>query len=258
MKISIIIVEYHSISEIEKYLSRFSVFTDLEIIVSSNSMYSPNRISEIRDMFPNCKWLFNSKNGGFAYAMNNGLAVATGDILVISNPDCSIMSGLYEMAEFLLNNPQLGAIAPKIVDAENNIQDSCRKYVTFPRYVFRQMERILCRKECLLDRRFNYDEIQTVDWVIGAFIMVTRDAYIKTNGLCEDYFMYAEDLDWCTRIRQSGYEIAYYPKALVEYKGTRSARSSWKYMRIFIKSMFLFWKKHGFFTIKPQRTHIVF
>lgn len=258
MIISIIIVEYHSLDEIEKYLKKVSNLNDIEIIVSSNSQYSQTEKDEILKKYTGCIWQFNDKNGGFAYAMNNGLAVATGDILVISNPDCSIQYGLKEMAEFLKTHPEVGAIGPKIIDDANNIQDSCRSYVTLPSYIKRQFKRVLFKKDSVLDSMFDYNIVQTVDWIIGAFIMVTRDVYEKTGGLSDAYFMYAEDLDWCTRIRKEGYEIVYYPKAIVKYKGTRSARSSWKYMKIFIKSHLIYWRKFGFLTIKPKRKKLIF
>ncbi len=81
-----------------------------------------------------------------------------------------------------------------------------------------------------------YNKIQTVDWIIGAFIMVSRKAYEATGGLDDNFFMYTEDLDWCTRIRQQGFEIVYYPFTRITYKGTRRARNSFKYARIFIES----------------------
>lgn len=258
MKLSIVIVEYHSLEEIDKYLKKVSVLNDIEVIVSSNSMYSQSEKETILEKYTDCIWQFNDRNGGFAYAMNKGLSVATGDILIISNPDCSIQSGLKEMAEFLTTHPEVGAVGPKIVDDENNIQDSCRSYVTLPSYIMRQIKRILFKKDSVLDSKVDYNSVQTVDWIIGAFIMVTRDVYEKTRGLCDDYFMYAEDLDWCTRIRQAGYEVVYYPKAQIVYKGTRSARSSWKYMKIFLKSHFLYWKRFGYLKIKPIKKDSIY
>lgn len=256
MKLSIVIVEYHSLEEIDKYLKKVSSLNDIEIIVSSNSLYSQSEKEYILKKYTGCIWQFNEKNGGFAYAMNKGLAIATGDILIISNPDCSIQYGLKEMAEFLTTHPEIGAIGPKIVDNENNIQDSCRSYVTLPSYIMRQLKRVIFKKDSILDSKFEYNSVQTVDWIIGAFIMVTREVYKKTGGLCDDYFMYAEDLDWCTRIRQAGYEVVYYPKAQIVYKGTRSARSSWKYMKIFLKSHFLYWKRFGYLKIIPIKKDI--
>ena len=259
MKLSIVIVEYHSVEDVRRCVSAIrATMPEVEIVVSSNSMYDAEYAASLQAKYADCRWVFNEKNGGFAYAMNRGLAVAQGDYLVISNPDCSVKYGLEEMMEFLNGHKEIGAIAPQIVDNENAIQDSCRSYVTLQSYLYRQIRRVLFRKESVLNPRFDYNKIQTVDWVIGAFIMVPREVYVKTGGLSDDYFMYSEDLDWCTRIRQAGYEVVYYPKAQVEYKGTRSARSSFKYMKIFLKSQFIYWRKFGFFCVRPKRTKIIF
>lgn len=259
MKLSIVIVEYHSVDEIKHYVEGImAVRPDVEILISSNSQYDEETRDRLVKDFPECRWVFNERNGGFAYAMNQGLAVAQGDFLVISNPDCIICKGLDDMADFLSRHSEVGAIAPQIVDDSNAIQDSCRSYVTLQSYIWRQIRRVILHKESVLNPRFDYSRIQTVDWVIGAFIMVPREVYRKTGGLCDDYFMYAEDLDWCTRIRKAGYEIVYYPEAKIVYKGTRSARTSFKYMKIFLKSHFLYWHRFGFISIKPKRKQLVF
>jgi GT2 family glycosyltransferase len=83
--------------------------------------------------------------------------------------------------------------------------------------------------------------------------MVKNDVYKATKGLDEGYFLYVEDMDWCTRIRKNGYEIVYFPNAVIEYAGTRAARNSIKYAKVFINSMFRYWKKFGFFFGYPQR-----
>lgn len=253
-KISIVFVEYNSIDEITKAVESLkSCLQDFEIIISSNSMYDSDKRVEIQQQFCDCRWIFNEKNGGFAYAMNRGLEVASGDYLVISNPDCVFKKGIEQMADFLREHPEIGAIAPQIIDKEGNIQDSVREYVTLPRFVARQLKRIIFRQELVLDSKIDYNVLQTVDWAIGAFIMVSRKAYTLTGGLCEDYFMYAEDLDWCTRIRKAGFEIVYYPDAQIVYKGTRSARKSSAYMKIFLKSHFIYWRRYGLFGGYPKR-----
>ncbi len=246
MKLSIVVVEYHSVDEIQRCIKGITAsLSDVEIIISSNSQYDGQTQKKLVADFPQCRWVFNEKNGGFAYAMNRGLEVATGDVLAISNPDCIIKTGIDKMMTFLLEHPDVGAIAPQIVDEEGNIQDSVREYVTVPRFISRQIKRILFRKELILDPNIDYNRLQTVDWAIGAFIMVSRAAYNETKGLCEDYFMYAEDLDWCTRIREAGFEVVYYPDAKIIYKGSRSARKSSFYMKIFLKSHFIYWRRFG-------------
>ena len=254
--LSVVLVEYHNLEEVQCCIASFNSHIKMpyEIIVSSNSCYNDQQKEHIRQSFPDIQWIFNQTNGGFAYAMNEGLKRAQGQYLTIMNSDCTLVSDIDQMIDFMNEHPTVGAIAPRMVDQEGNIQDTARPYVTLPRYIWRQIKRVIGHKSTILDNSIDYDKIQTVDWLIGAFIMVPRKAFEATNGLDEHYFMYAEDLDWCTRIRQEGLEIVYFPNTMVLYKGTRRARSNSKYARIFIKSHLFYWKKFGFFFGHPKRS----
>lgn len=258
--LSIVIVEYKSVDEIVHCVESIasSVSLPFEVIVSSNSCYSEEERRLIPESAANVRWLFNERNGGFAYAMNEGLKVALGDYLVIMNSDCSINSDLGAIVGFMQEHQEVGAVGPCIHDADGNLQDTARPYVSVPRFFWRQLKRMLLHKVSVLNPRMDYTKTQTVDWVIGAFIMVSRKAYELTGGLDDSFFMYAEDLDWCTRIRKSGLEVVYFANSNITYKGTRRARNNGKYARIFLHSHFLYWKKYGFVFGYPKRKRIVY
>ena len=258
--LSVVLVEYHNLEEVQYCIASFNSHIKMpyEIIVSSNSCYDDQQQEHIRQSFPDIQWIFNQKNGGFAYAMNEGLKVARGRYLAIMNSDCTLESDIDGMIRFMEDHPAIGAIAPQMRDAEGNIQDTARPYVSVPRYVWRQTKRIVRHKISVLDTQMDYSLTQTTDWVIGAFIMVSRKAYELTGGLDNRFFMYAEDLDWCTRIRQQGLEVVYYPQVLITYKGTRRARSNSKYAKIFISSHIKYWKKFGFFYGYPPRKKCIY
>ena len=260
IKISIVIVEYNSLGELQRCTESLKKgFTyNVELIVSSNSCYPQEKQQEILSQFPQFKWSFNQKNGGFAYAMNQGLKLATGDYLIIANPDCVFLEKLDSMVEFLQQHPEVGAIAPQIIDENGIVQDSCRHYVSVQSFVLRQIRRVLTRKEVLPNPLVDYSKVQTVDWIIGAFIMVSRAVYEKTSGLCDEYFMYSEDMDWCTRIRIAGWEVVYFPNVQIQYKGTRSARKNTRSAKVFLKSALIYWRKFGFFVGYPKRKKRIF
>jgi len=260
IKLSVVIVEYHSIQEIRKCVEALKEHLNVsyEIIVSSNSCYSSEQRKQADTSENGVHWIFNEHNGGFAYAMNEGLKVAKGQYLVIMNSDCILQSNIGEMISFMDVHQEVGAIAPMMIDNDGNIQDTARSYVSLPRYVWRQTKRVIGHKASILDTKIDYNSIQTVDWVIGAFIMVSRQAYQATDGLDERYFMYAEDIDWCTRIRQKGFEVVYFPKVVITYKGSRRARKNSKYACIFINSHIKYWKKFGFFYGYPSRKKLSF
>lgn len=252
--VSFVVVEYHSQDDIKRFLSSIacSLKFNYEVIVSSNSMYGNDLRPGIRKAFPTAKWIFNDHNGGFAYAMNKGLEIATGDFLVIVNPDVSINMDLSEMITFFKSDDTIGAIAPQILNSENVIQDSFREYVTLSGFFVRNIKRLCLRKSIVLDK-YDASSIQSVDWLIGAFIMIKREVYLKVGGLDDRYFLYCEDMDWCTSIRHAGFDIIYYPRMSIIYEGTRSARRSLQYFRIFVSSLIKYWNKFGCAWVSVKR-----
>lgn len=259
--ISFVAIEYNSVEDIKICVERIQKFcadVSYELIVSSNSQYPKEKQQQLVREIPNVTWSFNERNGGFAYGMNQGLAQAKGEYLVILNPDVEMSGSVLPLAEFLEAHPAVGAVAPQMLGHHGEIQDSCRQFVTPLRFLSRQVKRLFVKEASIRSADFDYSKIQTVDSVIGAFIMIKREVLEKVGGLDEAYFMYAEDIDWCTRIWQSGYQVVYNPKVQVIYEGSRRARTTVKYAKIFIKSHLWYWKKFGFFTGYPETVKVYF
>ena len=244
MNFSFIIIEYHSLLEIRTSCASVRDFMspelDYEIVISSNSTYPKEKQERILAESQGEKWVFNARNGGFAYAMNEGLKVATGDVLIAMNPDVKLKSGLAGMIDYLTSDVSIGLIAPRIENATGVVQDSYRDFITPVRFIKRHFSRLLHR-----EKQYETGEILRVDWVIGAFMAMSRKAYETVGGFDDAYFLYCEDMDLCKRMHLKGYSVVYYPHAVIEYEGTRSARRSWKYAQIFMKSLFRYWRKFG-------------
>lgn len=246
MKLSFVIIEYHSVEDI--LICASSIHENMkkvvylyEIIVSSNSLYDAEKQKQLLTKYPQFKWRFNEKNGGFAYAMNKGLKIADGEILIILNPDVKLKFGIGDMIDFFTVHKEIGLIAPMIRNESGDIQDSFRDFITPLGFLLRHFGRIKRKKSAQI-----YNKPMKVDWVCGAFMMMSRTSYKVSNGLDDGYFLYCEDMDFCKRIHLKGYDVVYYPMAEIEYEGTRSARKSWKYARIFLKSLLRYWMKFGF------------
>jgi len=243
MKISFIIIEYYSIDDVLNCISsieKLDLRFDYEVIVSSNSVYASEKRMKLESRWSSFKWCFNEKNGGFAYAMNQGLKIAEGNVLVIMNPDVRIEKGIDEMVNYLLSNPAVGIIAPQVKNKKGATQDSFREFITPFNFVTRHINRLIkCEKKIIVKSPC------IVDWVIGAFMMMSRQTYELIGGLDDNYFLYCEDMDLCKRIWLKGYSVVYYPAAIIEYEGTRSARARLKYSCIFLKSLIRYWRQFG-------------
>ena len=242
--LSIVIIEYNSLIEIKSFLSFIpaDLASVVEVIISSNSQYSLGKQREISNSLKGVRWVFNARNGGFAYGMNEGLKVAKGDVLVVANPDVKFKTSLKPMIAYLQEHKEVGIIGPKIVDDQGVIQDSYRSFFTPFGLLKRQLGWV---KANGMPHVNDVKHPLEVDWVIGAFMMVRRDFYEQVGGLSEDYFMYCEDIDWCKRAHLSGYKVVYYPETIIEYKGTRSSRKHLKYTKIHIQSLITYWNKFG-------------
>ena len=254
--LSFIIVEYHAITDVRSFidsLQKMGTGLRYEIIVSSNSTYPAEKQGSVAAAFPGVKWVFNKRNLGFAGAVNAGISNATGSCMVITNADVVFRNGRLSSAyQYLMGHPDVGIIGPKIVDAEGNIQDCCRRFMTPKRFAARFLKRLLFQQDVVLRTGFDYEKIQPVDWVVGGFMMVKGEA-IERVGLMDDkYFLYVEDMDWCKRFWNHGYKVVYFPELLIENKISKKSTSPLvlkgfliQYSMYHIKSYLRFLRKHG-------------
>ncbi|MFZ5845494.1 MAG: glycosyltransferase family 2 protein, partial [Patescibacteria group bacterium] len=115
------------------------------------------------------------------------------------------------------------------------------------------LERLFPKFRLFAQYHQGYKDLNTiheVDCIVGAFFLVRREIVAQVGLLDEDYFMYAEDIDWCYRIRQAGWKIMYNPTVSILHKKKQSGRSHFLRKRrvateiYFHKYNWLFYKKH--------------
>ncbi len=148
--------------------------------------------------------------------------------MLLLNPDARIDGASIEaLAATLERDVGLGAVAPRILDDDGSLDWSQRRYPrlrsTFARAFFlhRLFPTASWTDELIRDERA-YAEPGTPDWVSGACILLRREALEALDGLDEGFFMYAEDIDLCRRLRSAGYELRFEPAATVEHEGGAS------------------------------------
>lgn len=226
--LSFIILEYQCLPESSHCLTslrEYSSDTSCEYIISSNSLYPEETRQRLIQESPDIQWIFNEKNGGYAYAMNRGIEAAKGEWIVLLNADTRLKSSMGFALKYFKEIPELGLLGPKIIDKRGDLQDCARSFMTPWLASQRIMARVFSGQRVLLEKGFDYEKAQPVNWVIGAFMMVKKSAIEKVGFLDERFFLYIEDMDWCRRFWESGFEVHYFPKLAVEYAGTRLSSS---------------------------------
>jgi hypothetical protein len=260
LKVSIVIVTYNSSNVIEENITSLYKFVkgiDFEIIVVDNNS-KDDTLLKVQNISPEIIVIANKDNRGFAYANNQAFKVAHGNLVLILNPDIIFteQTNLLGLAQKLMDNPSIGILAPRLFYASGVVQESARGFPTPLAQIVRglKLERTFGGFSFYQKFVIAVDEIKTdltVDWVIGAFMLIKKDVLKKVNYLDERYFMYYEDTDLCLTVKKSGFKVVYTPVFSGIHKYQRESSKSFfsKTRQYHLKSIFKFYFKNLFYLI---------
>lgn len=195
----------------------------LETIVVDNS--GTLRPGGFPERYPAVRFLESPGNVGFARASNRGLREARGRHLLCLNPDTVVHAGaVAALVRHLDAHPRVGAVGGRLLESDGRLQYSCRRFpgyltIFFGRYGV--LTRLLPGNAASRDYLYldwDHASVREVDWVSGACLMVRREVVERTGGFDEEYFLFVEDMDWCRRIRDAGWTVAYVPEAVVTHR----------------------------------------
>ncbi len=223
MNLSVVITHHRDIDLLQKCLNALQKeleSVDSEIIAVM-SEYRPAMLENLKNDFPDVKFLPFEKNLYFVRAANRGLEKAKGDFVLLINDDVIVSAGSVKtLLDFLENNPRVGLVGPKIFYPDGTEQFSCFRFYTFSFLLCRRTflgKLKMCRKNInkflYLDKNLNLPEGAEVDWLMnGAGVMAKRENINKVGLLDERFKHYMSDVDWARRFWQNGLKVVYYPR----------------------------------------------
>ncbi len=212
-------------SELEK--DRF------EVIVSDNGS-TDGSVEMVRTEFPRVKIVENGRNLGFAAGNNAGLLSISKNshYVLFLNSDTKVPpETLPEMLKFMDENNKVGASTCFIETRDGSIDWNCHRGFPTPSTslsYFLGLHRILPRSKLFAGYYQTDKDLTTtheVDGLEGAFMLVRREAgeqvaLSEAKWWDEDFFFFGEDLDFCYRLKEKGWQIVYHPKVKIwHYKG---------------------------------------
>ena len=213
--LSIIIVNFNTrellrqcLLSIEQYLP------DAQVIVVDNASQDSS-VKMIRDEFAQITLLTSEINLGFAGANNLGIAVATGEFLVLLNSDTVVEDDtLAGCASWMQSDPKLGAVTPLLIGFDGEYQSCQFRFMTLPGEIanfFRQPP-----KQPRGDRDPDC-------WLPGTALVLRREALNSIGGTLDaSYFMYVEDADLSMKLRNAGWDRAVYREGSIRHFGGAS------------------------------------
>jgi N-acetylglucosaminyl-diphospho-decaprenol L-rhamnosyltransferase len=250
MDVSISVVSYNTRDLLADCLRSISVATGhlgYEVIVVDNAS-ADGSADMVAAEFSDVQLVRNSENRGFAAANNQALSRARGRYVLLLNSDARLRPGaVNEMARFLDAHPTLGVVGGQLFNADGSFQSS---YFDFPDWISELLlltgiSRWLKEPTYPSHTEIESREQRRVDWVSGALFMVRRQAVAEVGPLDEAYFMYAEEVDWCFRMRRGGWGVAYLPQAQALHIAAASAHRQPERRRAQVyRSKCIFVRKH--------------
>lgn len=204
MRLSIIVVSFNTKEILKECLT--SVFENLphqsEVIVVDNNSHdgSPEMV---KTDFPDVILISNKDNRGFAYANNQGMEVSKGENLLLLNSDTIVLgNSLENMISFMEGHPDYSGCACKLLNADKSLQISAYKLPT----IWNTFIHFTQPLRLILSKQINYYPLEKfggdfdAEYLTGALIMISREAYNTVGGLDEKFFFYLEDVDWSKRL----------------------------------------------------------
>ncbi len=216
----------------------------------------------IASEFPAVRLIKADRNGGFAYGNNLALrelldATSTERVdeerfVMLLNPDATLEPDSLELlVGYLQAHPAVGAVGPRVLLPDGSLDLACRRSFPTPEVSFYRMTglaKLFPRSPRFGRYNLTYlDPLEEtpVDSLVGAAMLVREEVVREVGLLDEAFFMYGEDLDWCFRIKAYGWQIVYYPRAVVyHHKRAASTKRAVPSIRAFYDAMRIFHRKH--------------
>jgi GT2 family glycosyltransferase len=208
--------------------------------------------------FPQALVIENAVNGGYAAGNNLGLrAFQFGPggsdgprYALLLNPDTVVPpNALADMLAYMDARPRCGVAGPKLLLPSGELDLACRRSLAFEAFIYRMLglSRLFPRSRRFGQYNLTYlsPDVETeVGSVVGAFMLVRREAIRQAGLLDEAFFMYGEDLDWAFAIRRAGWQVRYNPAVTVLHIKRAASRQSHKAQIAFHEAMLYFFRKH--------------
>lgn len=254
MKLSIVIVNYNVKHFLEQCLNSVlesSKHCESEIFVVDNNSVDGS-CAMVKAKFPQVKLIENKKNYGFSYANNQAIKVASGEYILLLNPDTVIEEKtLKSVVDFMDTNSDAGGLGVKMIDGKGRFLPESKRGLPTPKIAFYKifgLAKLFPKSKKFGKYHLTYldkDKIHIVDVLSGAFMLLRKSVLDKIGLLDETFFMYGEDIDLSYRISLAGYNNYYYPETtIIHYKGESTKKGSVNYVLIFYNAMIIFAKKH--------------
>lgn len=218
----------------------------LEVVVVDNASHDGSA-EMVHAQFPEVDLVRNATNVGFAAANNQAIRRTRGGYVLLLNPDTEGRSGfLGALVGFLDGHPDAGAAGPRVKGGRGEHQVSCYPLPTLWRELWRllHLDRFSPRGSYPASL-FEATTPQRVESILGACLLIRRDALEATGLLDEQFFIYTEEIDLCRRLQDHGWHLYWVPQSVIVHYGGASTTQVGRPMFVELyRSKVQYFRKH--------------
>lgn len=185
----------------------------------------------VRERFPSVRLFAEGGNGGYGSGCNKVFEASDEDHVLLLNADVELVAGcLPPLLRFLSDHPRAGIVGCRLLETDGRVQPSRSAFPSIRSYLAEAffLDRILgvTRTRAVGSGGGDaVDRAQQTDVVLGAFLLVRRDAIRAVGGMDPRFFMYSEETDFCYRAMKAGWETWYVPSGSAVHHGGKSVES---------------------------------
>jgi len=211
-----------------------------EVVVLDNAS-EDGSAEAVRERFPDVRVIAQQRRAGFGANHNTVIRSTQSRYVYVLNEDTTAADWAFErIVEYLDANPRVAALGPRLVYPDGRLQDSAWR---FPTPLVSTVGLLTVGK--LGVKQSHGEEPRPVDWVMGAALVLRREALEEVGLFDEDFFLYSEEVDLQFRLRQAGWHVHYFPAAtVVHHESQFSAEIPERRINEMWRSRHRYWRKH--------------
>ena len=221
MTTAVVILNWNGKKMLERFLPSVTLHStgDTEVIIADNGS-TDDSLAFVREHYPWLRIIELDKNYGFAGGYNRALEQVEADYYVLLNDDVEVTPNWIEpVIAQMEQHPQTAICQPKLLmyDQRDTFEYAGGAGGFIDKYGYP-----FCRGRMfttLEQDRGQYDDPCPIFWASGAAMFVRSSVWKELGGLDDDFFAHMEEIDFCWRAKNAGYEVEYCPHSVVYHVG---------------------------------------
>ncbi len=253
--LSVVIVNYKVrdlLAQTIRSLRTSTGYDQCEVIVVDNDSNDGSEELIVNE-FPEVTWIGLKTNVGFGKGCNIGAEQASGEYLLMLNPDTIVSTDTLQRGlEFMESHPDVGIMGPKILNQDGSFQKQCHRGLPTPVNAmghFTKLSKLFPNNKKLSSYFMSWlspEEEHEVEAISGSCFFIPTELYNQIGGFDETFFMYGEDLDICVQVQMTGKKVWYAPiTKVIHFQGESSSQRKFRSRVAFYNAMILFSRKYA-------------